>query len=79
MSPVFHASARYWITGLLLAALGVALNRLASPAVEGAPRSVLALGGQLLGVGGLIVIASGIRRRIERASSENEAMRHGPR
>lgn len=68
MSPVFHASARYWLAGLALAALGVVLARLVAPAFETRTRAGLALVGELAALAGLFVIVLGIRRRVRLAS-----------
>lgn len=69
MSPVFHAAARHWIAGIALAVVGVALNRLVAPALTGTPRILFAASGQILGAGGLLVIALGIRRRIQNSTT----------
>ena len=71
MSPVFHASARHWLSGLALAAAGVALARVVAPSFSAQPRAVLALAGQLVAITGLLVIARGIRLRIENAASSS--------
>lgn len=69
MSPAFHASARHWLAGLVLAAAGVAIARLIAPAFADRARAALALAGELVALAGLLVIALGIRRRIRRASA----------
>ena len=68
--PLFHLSARrHWLAGLALAALGVGLARLLAPAFSAQPRSIVALAGQLVALAGLVVIARGVRLRIEAASA----------
>ena len=69
MTPALRASARYWLTGLALACVGVAVNRLLAPAFPpGSPyRSLSALTGQLVALAGLLVIMLGIRARVRRA------------
>ena len=69
MSPAFHASARHWLAGLALAAVGVALARLAAPAVSPPPCAVVVLAGPLVALSGLVVISRGVRLRIEAASA----------
>lgn len=70
MSPAIRASARYWLTGLILAAVGVALARLVAPGFAERPRSLIALAGEVVALSGLFVIALGIRRRLRRAAAE---------
>jgi len=73
MSPVFHASARHWLAGLALAAVGVAAARLLAPALSDTPRSVVTLLGQVIALSGLLVIALGVRRRVRDAAAEPAA------
>ena len=79
MSPVFHAAARHWIAGIALAFVGVVLNRIAAPAFTGTPHILLAASGQILGAGGLLVIALGIRRRIKNSTTASADEISAPR
>lgn len=68
MSPALRASARFWLTGLALALVGVAINRLVAPQLSAVqPRTLVAVLGQLIALGGLGVILFGIRRRLRLA------------
>lgn len=60
---------RWWLGGGALAAAGLVVTRVIAPALEGAARSKMALGGELLALGGLAVIAMGISRRANRPSA----------
>jgi hypothetical protein len=71
MSPEFKAAARHWIFGVIIACLGVAVSRLLAPGYEGRMRAGVALTGQLVALGGLLVILLGIRRRVRRASADD--------
>ena len=53
----------WWRRGLVLAAAGIVLTRAAAPALADPGRSVVALAGELVALGGLTAIAIGIRRR----------------
>jgi hypothetical protein len=53
----------YWIGGTLTAFLGVALLRLLSPELAGAPASVAAAAGYVLVVAGITIIACATRRK----------------
>jgi Zn-dependent protease with chaperone function len=70
MTPALKASARHWIAGTALAFAGVAVARLVAPGFEGRARAAIALTGQLVALGGLLVILLGIRRRLSRAAPE---------
>lgn len=70
MTPALKASARYWIAGTVLAFAGVAVARLVAPGFEGRVRAAIALTGQLVALGGLLVILLGIRRRLSRGTAE---------
>lgn len=60
---------RWWAAGILLAAAGVGLTRLASPADPGGPAVALRRAGALVALGGLAVIAVGVSRRVHRGGS----------
>jgi uncharacterized membrane protein YidH (DUF202 family) len=72
MSPAFHASARYWVSGIALAAAGVVIARLVAPAFEARPHAALALFGELTALAGLYVIVLGIRHRLRLDSAATE-------
>ena len=69
MTPALRASARHWLYGIILAALGVMINRQLAPAFTDKTRSALALAGELIALAGLAVIMLGIRRRIQLAEA----------
>jgi len=56
-----------WIAGTLIACAGVVVARWVAPQFIDPARAWFAVGGQLLGVGGLFVIALGVRRRLRAA------------
>ena len=62
-------SAAYWVSGTLVAFVGVAVARLLAPCLAAPERVWVTVGGQLLGSLGLFVIALGVRRRLRRAAS----------
>lgn len=68
-----RAHARPWIVGTLLAFTGVALARLVAPSLAGHSRLAATVGGELLALGGLLVICLGIRRRIKQAADQKES------
>lgn len=74
MSPVFRASARFWLAGLALAVVGVALAREVAPRLGDAERAraLVALAGEIAALAGLFVIALGIRRRARAAAEAEE-------
>ena len=72
MSPAFNASARHWLAGIALAAVGVVVARLLAPAFDVRLRAALALLGELTALAGLYVIVLGIRRRLRLASAAAE-------
>ncbi len=63
------ANLRYWVSGLLVAGAGIVAVRWIAPGFEGAARLVLTVGGELLALSGLLVIAIGVRRRVAAASA----------
>ena len=69
MKPEFKAAAGHWIFGTAMAFAGVAVSRLLAPGFAGRAHAVVALAGQLIALGGLVVILFGIRRRLRRAMS----------
>jgi len=54
---------RFRIAGLLLAVAGICVHQLVAPSLS-TFRPLVALGGALIAVSGLIVIAAGVRRRL---------------
>jgi hypothetical protein len=54
----------FWIGGTVLAFVGVALARTVSPLLDGRWRGASLVGGELLALAGLLIIAIGIRRRV---------------
>jgi hypothetical protein len=53
----------WWLGGVALAALGVIVVRVASPAIASAVQPAAKLAGELLALAGLLVIARGLNRR----------------
>lgn len=70
MTPALVASARHWIAGTVLAFAGVAVARVVAPDFAGRTRALLLLTGQLVALGGLLIIVLGIRRRLNRSPAE---------
>jgi hypothetical protein len=68
MTPALRSSARYWFTGLALAAVGVCVNRALAPVFDTRPRAVVAVAGELVALAGLGVIVFGINRRLRHAN-----------
>lgn len=64
MSRLAQFSNRWWLGGSALAAVGVILVRQAAPALASSARSWTQLGGELIALSGLLVIAWGISRRV---------------
>lgn len=56
----------WWLGGIALAAGGVLITRVAAPALEAPARPLVQVAGELLALGGLLVIAWGISRRVRR-------------
>ena len=70
MTPALKASARHWLAGIAIAFTGVAISRLLAPGFEARSHAVIALTGQLMALGGLCVIVTGIRRRLRLAAGQ---------
>ncbi len=70
MTPALKASAGYWIFGTAIAFAGVVISRVVAAGFEGRVHAMLALTGQLVAFGGLLIILLGIRRRLRRAHSD---------
>ncbi|PTX99057.1 hypothetical protein [Opitutus sp. ER46] len=62
-------NARYWVTGTLTATVGVLLARVVAPHAAAGLRVPAALGGEILAIGGLLVICFGVSRRVNRKES----------
>ena len=60
------ANARYWVVGTLAAFVGVALARVVAPHLSPSARIACTVGGQLLALAGLALIAFGVSRRVRR-------------
>ena len=75
MTSALRFSARYWLTGIALAFVGVSANRLLAPLFDARPRAIVAVAGELVALAGLGVIIFGINRRLrlagELANSDN--------
>jgi len=66
-----RATRRYWITGVAAALIGILLARAVAPQFSGRSKTLVNVAGQLMAMGGLIVIAFGISRR--GSTSEEDA------
>ena len=73
MTSSLRFSARYWFTGIALAAVGVSTNRLLAPLFDTRPRAVVAVVGELVAITGLGVIVFGINRRLRLAGQFTNA------
>lgn len=71
MNRAARPSDRFRLAGLLLAAVGVCAHQLPAPFL-GAFRPFITLGGTLLTLAGLVVIATGVRRRIARDTATGD-------
>jgi hypothetical protein len=71
------ANARFWVVGILVALGGVGLARAIAPLSAGHLRVALTVGGQLLALGGLLIISVGVSRRV-RAPAAAPADAAGP-
>jgi hypothetical protein len=67
-----RAARRYWIAGFVIALIGVLLARVVAPHFEARPRTILNTAGRLLGMGGLVVIAFGVNRRISASQKDDQ-------
>jgi hypothetical protein len=67
MTSALRFSARYWLTGIALAFVGVSANRLLAPLFDPRPRAIVAVAGELIALAGLGVIIFGINRRLRLA------------
>lgn len=71
MTPALKASARHWLAGIAIAFTGVALSRLVASGLDDPrARAAVALCGQFIALGGLLVIILGIRRRLRNHASD---------
>lgn len=70
MSSAIKASARHWLFGIILAAIGVTLSRVVAPEFDAHTKALLATAGQLIALSGLFVILLGIRKRLHRANAD---------
>lgn len=66
MRRLRHFATPWWLAGIILAAVGVLLARFAAPGLGERARALTALAGELLALGGLVVIAIGVSRRVHR-------------
>ena len=68
-----RASLAYWITGTVIAICGVILARWIAPLAVDRLRLYATLGGQLLALGGLVIISVGVSRRLQKGQETSEA------
>lgn len=64
------ANARFWIAGITIALIGVALSRWVGPTLLGRARIVGTVSGQLLALFGLFIICLGVRQRIKQTADQ---------
>lgn len=67
------ANFRFWVTGTVIALVGVTLARVVTPLVTRDWKIFCTLGGQLLAFTGLAILAVGVSRRIRRASESERS------
>lgn len=60
----------FWSIGLIVDAVGISMKRFAAPRVDGEAHYWLAAGGILLTFVGLLVIATGVSRKMKRRIAE---------
>ncbi len=58
---------RYWISGIIIALVGIALARVVASHLDPKAAAIAKVVGQLLALGGLLIIALGIKRRTTEA------------
>jgi len=68
-----YALRRYWITGIVIAVIGVLLSRVIAPRFDTRVGELLKASGRLIGMGGLVVIAIGLSRRAKSAAEQEES------
>ncbi|AWI09881.1 hypothetical protein [Ereboglobus luteus] len=66
-------TALYWIIGIATSLAGVAIVRLVAPQFDAKPSAILGSIGHIVALGGLVVIAFGVRQRVWAQSVENGA------
>jgi hypothetical protein len=59
-----------WLAGIATSMSGVALARMLAPSLDKPLRLYTTVGGQILALAGLFIIAVGVRNRIRKASAE---------
>ncbi len=64
MNPI-RAKKGYWLTGTVVALIGVAAVRLIAPELSGTAGKAVAVAGYLFSPAGIAVIAFGVKRRAE--------------
>lgn len=62
----------YWVGGVAIAAVGIVLARVISPAFSGSARITILLVGQSVAVVGLALICWGVSRRVWREQGEGK-------
>lgn len=66
MSRLARFATPWWLGGTALAAVGILVTRIAAPALDAPARPLVQVAGELLALGGLLVIAYGVSRRMRR-------------
>lgn len=61
-----------WLGGSALAAVGVVVTRIAAPRLDLPVRPLVQVAGELLAIGGLVVIAWGVSRRVRQSPPAKE-------
>ena len=64
MNPI-RAKKGYWLTGTVVALIGVAAVRLIAPELSGTTGKAVTVAGYIFSMAGIAVIAFGVKRRAE--------------
>jgi hypothetical protein len=77
MNP-FQAKKGYWLTGMVVALIGVAAVRLIAPGLSGTTGKAITLAGGIFSMAGIAVIALGVKRRAEAEQGAAESQACAP-
>jgi len=64
MNPI-RAKKGYWLTGTVVALIGLAAVRLIAPELSGTTGKSVTVAGYIFSMAGIAVIAFGVKRRVE--------------
>jgi hypothetical protein len=71
MNPI-RATKGYWLTGTVVALIGVAAVRLIAPELSGPTGKAVTVAGYIFSMAGIAVIAFGVKRRTEADQADAE-------